>query len=280
MLIPCSNFTIADLTAAYNQTRVDYLVPMPMTPARLAEYIRLYDVDLAHSWVAVEGGETLGLAMLGVRPGRTWVTRLGVLPGSRRRGTGQALLAALLESTRSLGCPRAILEVIEGNTPAQQLFRKVGFRETRPLLILRRPPGAPAREPAGEASWLDASAALARLDALATRLPWTNERESYLNAGDMQGVQVDLGAQGQGWLVFRRESAQLSHFGLHTMRGEPAAVAAALLAHLYCRFPELDTYTENLPAADPHLPALLTAGFSEAFRRTEMLLDLPEGQVD
>ena len=57
-LIPASQFTIEQLAAIYNQTRVDYMVPMPMNAARLAEYIATYDVKLEHSlvaWVAGSG---------------------------------------------------------------------------------------------------------------------------------------------------------------------------------------------------------------------------------
>lgn len=42
-LIPTSQFTIEQLTAIYNQTRVDYLVPMPMnakTPGGLHYSLR------------------------------------------------------------------------------------------------------------------------------------------------------------------------------------------------------------------------------------------------
>ena len=64
-LIPADQFTIEQLTEAYNQTRVDYIVPMPMNAARLQEYIDVYDVELAASWVAVnEQDEPLGLGML------------------------------------------------------------------------------------------------------------------------------------------------------------------------------------------------------------------------
>src|SRR3974377_2303179 len=93
-LVPASSFSMDQLVAAYNQTRVDYLVPMPMNAARLAEYVHMYDVDLARSQVAVDGDHILGLAMLGVRPGQTWITRLGVLPVKRRRGGGEALMRA------------------------------------------------------------------------------------------------------------------------------------------------------------------------------------------
>ncbi len=78
-----SAFTVEELVNAYNQTRVDYIVPMPMNVRRLNEYIHNYDVKLEHSAVAMSGEQILGLSMLGVRPGHCWCTRLGVLPGRR-----------------------------------------------------------------------------------------------------------------------------------------------------------------------------------------------------
>ena len=51
-MIPAERFSMQELTELYNQTRVDYLVPMPMNADRLAEYIRDFDIDLAHSCVA------------------------------------------------------------------------------------------------------------------------------------------------------------------------------------------------------------------------------------
>ena len=88
-LIPASRFTIDELTAISNQPRVDYMVPMPMNAARLAEYVQTYDVDMRHSLVASENGVLRGVAMLGVRADRTWVTRLGVIPSTRRGGSAK-----------------------------------------------------------------------------------------------------------------------------------------------------------------------------------------------
>ena len=269
-LLPASQFTIEDLTAAYNQTRVDYMVPMPMNPARLAAYIKTYDVDMERSWVALDGDEMLGLAMLGVRPGRTWVTRLGVLPNRRRHGTGEALTHALLKGTRELGRPLSILEVIKGNTPAHELFRKVGFHETRELVVLRRPPGLPGLSASGKVTWMEQEEALDLLCAQPARPAWTNEMETYLNAGDVQALHIDLLGAGRGWLVFRRQKFMLSHFVMRTELGDAGEIATALVAHLYNRFPHIDTYIENLPVADPHLPALSSLGFLEVFRRIEM----------
>ena len=90
-LLPASEFTIDELTAAYNQTRVDYLVPMPLNSARLQEYIDIYDIDMGRSVVAIDGEQMLGINMIGAREGCSWITRLGVLPVKRRQGTGEAM---------------------------------------------------------------------------------------------------------------------------------------------------------------------------------------------
>ena len=53
-IVPASRFSHAELVAAYNQARVDYIVPMPMNVARFQEYMRWYDIDLEASCVAVD----------------------------------------------------------------------------------------------------------------------------------------------------------------------------------------------------------------------------------
>lgn len=269
-ILPASKFSLSELTEIYNRTRVDYLVPMQMDAAHLEEYLRMYDVEPRYSWVAMNGENVLGLAMLGVRPGQTWVTRLGVLPGERRHGTGEKLVRALMQSTLDLESPLSILEVIKGNSHAHDLFYRVGFRETRELLVLRRPVGSTPFKPVGNAAWGGMASAIDLLSSVSNELPWTNQVETFMNTGDGQSLRVDLGDAGSGWLVFRHHELLLSHFVFHTEAGEPAIVAAALLAHLYQHFPGIETYIENVPVSDPHLPALWQAGFQEAFRRIEM----------
>lgn len=269
-LVSASSFSIHQLVAAYNQTRVDYLVPMPMNAARLAEYIHIYDVDLERSRVAVAGDQILGLAMLGVRPGRTWITRLGVLPIKRRRGVGEALMRALLDVTDQLGINCTSLEVIKHNTPAHTLFLKLGFTETRELLILRRPPGPPAEIPATQACWLERAEALALLDTPMALPAWTNETRSLANIENIMGLSISLPDGTAGWLVFERQKFILSHFVMLTSSGDSVALGRALLAHLYQRYPELDTHAENIPVHDPHLPAFFDTRFVESFRRIDM----------
>jgi ribosomal protein S18 acetylase RimI-like enzyme len=269
-LIPASAFSIDQLVAAYNQTRVDYLVPMPMNATRLAEYIHMYDVDLDRSQVAVEGDQILGLAMLGVRQDRTWITRLGVLSIKRKRGVGEALMRALLDATDQLNITHICLEVIKHNTPAHMLFLKLGFVETRELLILRRPPGSPAEVPAAEVEWLDRAEALALLDTRSASPAWTNETDSLANIENFTGLSLRLPNGSTGWIVFEREKFILSHFVMQTSQGHTVTLGRALLSHLYQRFPDLDTHAENIPLDDPQLPAFFDSRFVESFRRIEM----------
>jgi ribosomal protein S18 acetylase RimI-like enzyme len=270
LLVSASSFSIEQLTAAYNQTRVDYLVPMPMNAARLAEYVHVYDVNLERSLVAMDGDAILGLAMIGVRPGRVWVTRLGVLPVKRRRGAGEALMRGLLAAGEQPGIHFAVLEVIKHNDPAHALFVKLGFRETQELLVLRRPPGAPRDVPPAQVRWLDRVEMLAALESRATPSAWTHEAESFAKAQYVLGLALTLPDGGSGWLAFQRQTFVLQRLILVTERGDPRAVGRALLAHLYQQHPLFDTHAENIPSDDPHLPALLEAGFIESFRRIEM----------
>ncbi len=277
-LVPASCYSMEALTAAYNQTRIDYIVPMPMNVARLEAYIQHYDCDLGRSVVARLGGEVLGLAMLGVRSRRTWITRLGVLPVSRRNGSGEAMMRYLIDRSRDLGAEDSILEVIKNNVPAQQLFTKLGFRVTRELLILRRPPGLPVVDaPAYRVTAGDQQRALELLRRRRSVPSWLDETQSLRNCGGLLSLEVSLDDGSHGWLVYQSTVFQLGRLVLQTESGNPARVAQALAHALHTRHPIQDTKTENIPADDPHLPGLLAMRYLESFRRMEMRLDLTNG---
>ncbi|MBN2390413.1 MAG: GNAT family N-acetyltransferase [Anaerolineae bacterium] len=270
-----SEFTLEELTNAYNQTRIDYIVPMPMNVRRLREYIHNYDVDMERSAVALSDGHILGISMLGVRPGHCWSTRLGVLPVKRRRGTGESLMRDNVAMARKLGADYVILEVIKDNEPAHKLFEKLGFRELRVLLILRRPPGLP-REDVGlyKVEHLGVDGAIELLQQRRSMPSWLDDLPSLMNAGSLAALRVELANGGQGWLVYQSTTFQLGRLVLQTETGDPREVARVLVHALHSKYPITDTKTENLPLDDPHLQGLLDMGYLESFRRIEMRLDL------
>jgi ribosomal protein S18 acetylase RimI-like enzyme len=275
-LIPATRFTVDELTGIYNQTRVDYMVPMPMNAARLAEYISVYDVDLEHSLVAVQGDDLRGVAMLGVREGRAWITRLGVIPTTRRTGVGEALMAGLLEQAEKLNIQFDMLEVIKNNTPAHTLFHKLGFYEIGELLVLRRSPVIPPSDPVvADAQRLERHEALTLVGRDRGAQPWTNQSESLFNAQEVSGLHLTLADGSRGWLVYQRQKFTLTRFIYKTEVGDPVKMANAFLSHLHHQYPRLDTQLENIQINDPHLPAFYQMGYVESFRRIEMWRGTP-----
>ena len=274
-LLSASQFTYDALVDAYNQTRVDYIVPRPMNAARLKKYVQTYDVDPELSCVAMDEEQILGLAMLGVRPRHTWVTRLGVLPTKRRRGTGQMLMECVVAQSRYLGVDYVTLDVIKNNKPAHQLFNKLGFKEVRELLVIRRPPGPPtAKAPPYIAHKLDSRQTVQLLYRRKEDASWLTETESMVNAGNLSALRVELKDGGRGWIAYQETVFQLSRLVLQTEIGNPYHVGLALIHALHTNHPALDTKSENLPVTSPHWAAMQEVGYIESFRRIEMRLDL------
>ncbi|MBK7780353.1 MAG: GNAT family N-acetyltransferase [Ardenticatenia bacterium] len=274
-LIAADRLSLAQLCDVYNLGRADYLVPMPMNQTRLARYLRQYDVDLSHSLVALQGGQALGLALLGRRGARAWITRLGVAAEARKSGLGRRLVSSLVEEAQRLGCAAVILEVIRENVAARQLFEQLGFRATRELLVLRRPP-APIDRP-GRLSGLRSLQHAESLIQLAERQDdpsWLTETASLAAAGPLAGLRA-AGSDGQNlWLVYQVNAWELSRMVLCADGPEGLPMAQELLTELHWRHPLKDAVLENLPAADPLLPAYQALGYLRAFTRVEMRLDL------
>ena len=273
-LIPADRFNIEELTEAYNQTRVDYLVPMPMNVARLREYVLAYDVSLPDSFVAMRGDVVLGLGMLGLRHRRGWVTRLGVLPSGRRQGVGQTILGALIAASNQCHCPTIWLEVIKGNEPAHGLFSKAGFAETRELIVARRPPGIEAKRLAEldikRVTNLNHEDALILLAHRRQRPNWLNETETMHNLRNLSALLVELNNGGRGWVTFHAGLLQLTRIVVEVVAGDPAEVATTILHLLHRRYKRQDAIAENV-LDDEVWQGYQQAGYFDAFRRLEMV---------
>jgi len=274
-IVPASFYTLQELTDLYNQTRVDYLVPMPMNADRLGEYIHDFDVDLHRSCVARDReGQVLGLSMLGIRGDIAWITRLGVLPSTRRTGAGSALMDRMLENADSLGMKETHLEVIKNNEPAYKLFLKKGFNESETYLVMRHAPRPLTESPHGKVTWLDLDQALEKLETYPKHITWINAFESMKNSPNTEGLYLELPNSDSGWLVYRNTKftlrSSLSHLIIHTQQGNPDEVGRQLLLHLHTHYQHHDTYAENIHESDPHLSAFSELGYFTNFSRIEM----------
>lgn len=272
--VATSHYSYPELAELYNQARTDYIVPMPMNARKMQEYVEHYDIDLAMSAVAVDKDdeEPNGICMLGVREDRTWITRLGVIPVRRRRKSGEFLMHVLLEGSRQANARLTQLEVIKGNEPAYRLFRKLGFEETRELLVIRRPPGPlePHLVPEMVTTELSEDEIHHFLDHREPGAAWTEETASLRNMGNLKGYSVELSDGETGWVVFQYTPFQLGHFVFSS--NSSADMLYALITAVHSAYPLHDTKIENLPVDDPTWPQFQRSGYMEAFRRIEMFL--------
>ena len=276
--VPASDYNYAELAQIYNQARVDYIVPMPMNAKRMQEYVEHYDIDLEASVVARDtiDHEANGIAMLGVREERGWVSRLGVIPQRRRRRAGEFLMHALLDQATIRHLSLIQLEVIKGNEPAIRLFHKLGFEDTREMLVIRRPPG-PALDTAKAALADIASSESLSEEQIESCLnqrtdtpSWIEETCSLMNTRQLQGIAVTLRSGEQGWIIFQRAAFQLMHFVMSSNISK--ALSHSLIAQVHELYPKHDTKIENIPLDHPAWPAYQNIGYIDVFRRIEMLL--------
>jgi ribosomal protein S18 acetylase RimI-like enzyme len=276
-ILPADQFTLEQLTEAYNQTRVDYIVPMPMNVDTLREYNRVYDISLAGSCVAIHEGEIIGLGMLGLREQRSWITRLGVLPSGRQHGLGRALMDFMLTVSQKHGVPTAWLEVIKGNDPAHNLFRRCGFIETRELLVTRRPPTRRQDNTLFNPSELlhlrthNQDVALEFLQQRQEWPAWTNQTESFANVPNLTLIEIQLKDGSVGWVAYHASLLRLTRIVVGVLVGDPMEVTTAVLHTLHRLHPTQDALAENIPADDPKWPGFQKMGYFETFRRVEMV---------
>jgi GNAT superfamily N-acetyltransferase len=84
--------------------------------------------------VAHQDGDVLGCAGLRLRPSHiAEVTRIFVLPASRRRGLGLRLLDTLKAHARKLEVSTLRLDTRRDLTEARQLYARHGYREVPPF---------------------------------------------------------------------------------------------------------------------------------------------------
>jgi len=84
-----------------------------------------------HLAVAIDDGQVIGFAS-GVhyvhpdKPPELWINEVGVADSHQQRGVGRAVMRALLDHARSLGCGEAWVLTDESNAPAKKLYASCG----------------------------------------------------------------------------------------------------------------------------------------------------------
>ncbi|MEM3627575.1 MAG: ribosomal protein S18-alanine N-acetyltransferase [Candidatus Bathyarchaeia archaeon] len=107
-------------------------------------FIDLYERFPEAFIVAEENGEVVGYIMCRIELGlsnfgfsglikKGHIVSVAVLPQYRRKGIGQALIKKAMEGMQTYNAKQCFLEVRVTNTPAINLYKKLGFEITRTI---------------------------------------------------------------------------------------------------------------------------------------------------
>lgn len=256
-LRPSSSFSLHELAELFTRAYEGYFVPFALDAERLSFMVRAYDLDLDTSRVALDGGEPIGLANLGIRGREAWVGGVGVVAGARRGGVGRLLMEALHEEARERRIERVWLEVIDRNAAALALYRDLGYEHVRDVevwfLDAEVPPDAAEPVAVGEARALIA----ARREA---REPWQRADETLDRLDDLEALRADDAA-----VVFR---ASGGHVSILQLEGTQAG-AERLVAALRARGP---VSVMNAPPGHTAASALAAHAARVTLRQHELVL--------
>ena len=206
------------LYAAFLSAFSDYVVPFALTREQLREMITRRGWVPELSAGAFEDGELVAFTINAAGGGVGYDSGTGVVPSHRRRGLGLQLMERSFELLREHGCHSYVLEVIESNTKAAELYRACGFRVVRRFQCWKFASGTEAVPPLlGQAtiqpafrdvepSWQNSDASIARA------------RDRHVILGDERGYAVVFPDSGDLAQLAVRHDSRRQGFGTRLLR--------------------------------------------------------------
>lgn len=120
------------LHAAFTAAFSDYVVPLAPTREQLMEMFTRRGWVPELSVGAFDGSTMVAFTVNCVEGDRAYDSGTGVVPAHRRQGLGRELMERSFELLRER-CSTYVLEVLESNTRAVELYRATGFEVVRHL---------------------------------------------------------------------------------------------------------------------------------------------------
>lgn len=131
------------LLEKFGEAFSDYARPFELDFVRFRNHINLNAVDLSRSVGCFEGDRIIGFSLngFGEWKGKQTVydAGTGVIPDRRRLGASEAMFNFMVPIFKEAGAEQFLLEVITHNTPAVNLYKKLGFEIERELLFMEAP---------------------------------------------------------------------------------------------------------------------------------------------
>ncbi|UIY29957.1 GNAT family N-acetyltransferase [Neorhizobium galegae] len=129
-----SECSLEDAAEGFTAGFSGYVVPMNVTVPSLQLRIERDHVDPDESLVYFDGEKPAGILLIGRRGDRSRVGAIGMGPMIRGRGFGRRVMLDAIEVAKARGDRKLILEVINTNERARDLYLSLGFVITRKLV--------------------------------------------------------------------------------------------------------------------------------------------------
>jgi GNAT superfamily N-acetyltransferase len=276
-----ASLSLEQVTLAFNLGFTGYYLPMAQTPDGLAQMMRENDVRLDASVALAVEGELAGIGLVGVRESRGWVAGMGVAPQWRGRGIGRRLMERLLAQMRAIGLTHAQLEVLEVNTSALALYRRIGFRATRKLLVYHGPlrlDATPATRRSGDQARVRGASprvALQQFAASHAVAPaWQREQASLVRVrSELDGLGLWDDGHMRAYTLFSRQSGGYAVLDAGALASDAEARRddiMRLLRKLAVPAPETTFRAINVPPGDALGAALEAFGCPVVVTQYEM----------
>ncbi len=239
--LPLTTTPLPEIFSAFTHAFSDYAVPIASMPlSKFSEMLTTRSIDFSLSLGCFDHTTTnpsdppLLVSFIlcghrriaGVEYGYDGGT--GTVLTHRKQGIGKRLVREWLAMLREKGINRVVLEVLEDNTPAMELYRKAGFRATRVLGCFRVSKTAVAlsggdEKDHGGYAVVDADMeeyrGMDEEELMTFRPSWQNAKESVLNVADRYAyVELKLvdGAERSmvGYGLVHKESGNIAQLGI------------------------------------------------------------------
>lgn len=138
---PLTTVSLTQLAESLNRAFTGYIVPAQFNPVFVAGMIAREAIDLSASRHVLRDGQFSGVGLIARRGTTSRLAAMGIYPEARRSGVGRGLMTQLTADARERGDRTLLLEVIEQNEAAVQLYSAVGFEKIRRLVGYSVEPG-------------------------------------------------------------------------------------------------------------------------------------------
>ena len=124
MNVACRRMKLEDVPFVHEIDVLSFSLPWPERSFRY----EVAENPASRGWVADVDGRIASMLVLWLILDEAHIATIATHPDFRRQGIGQQLMLTALCSARQEGAHRAFLEVRAGNSGAQALYKKYGFK--------------------------------------------------------------------------------------------------------------------------------------------------------